>query len=868
MKSWGQRAAVATVAIVAMLSSATTAAMAASPAEQAGGAARPERAATARATGNVKKASQPIPADWARQHAAQAAAGTRPTNRPPIPAPAASGERTRGRATNRGAGAASAAKATQAKPDKSQLVIVRWKTDANDQARGSARSANGVEKVRTYARAGLEVARVAAGKDAARVAVQLSRDPAVAYAEPNHVWFAESLPSAPTDTLYPEEWGLNNTGQALDNGSPAGTPDVDVNAPEAWATTTGDPNVVVGIIDEGIDFDHPDLSGKAWTNPGEIAGNGVDDDGNGYVDDIHGWDFWNGDDTVFDAVDGDQHGTHVAGVVAANTDDASGVAGTAPNVQVMSLKFLGPQGGYTTDAIAAIDYAADKGVRILNNSWGGDIFDQALKDAIAASGATFLVAAGNDGLDTDATPAYPASYDLPNLVSVAAVDNAGALAGFSNYGATSVDVGAPGVSVVSSLPKAYFAQAPAGLFNSTNNTMWWGVGLEDVDGAANRADLIGRSLEQMGATGSSSFVVVDDDATDALGTDFAPLYSAAITDHFGAGTDVTTISVPADTNGPDLAALSGKVVVWETGDDFGWSDIGSLPLMPADLTTLDSFVSGGGQLLLAGPDAIFGNEDTSFVTDTLDVYWLGEEGNRTSVDGAGALTGTSWDVTGADSGRDSGASDFHDFAEPNLGHALPVLLWPEYAAPDYTDAYAYWDGTSMATPFVTGAAALVLSNQPTLTPEQVATAIKTNVKPLASLTSTTATGGIVDAAAALTWQPGDDDIPGRLYPAESGTPVTDSADESSDLDDVYAIDVAPGDTIDATLAGPAGSDFDLLLYGPTATTVFSAAGMVASSESTTLGRARHLHGDRAGHLLRGRVRVRRHRRLHADRQLG
>ena len=268
-----------------------------------------------------------------------------------------------------------------------------------------------------------------------------------------------------TEPLWPYLWGMDNTGQSV-NGS-AGTPNVDIDLPQAHAITTGSPSTVVAVIDDGVDFSHPDLAARAWTNPGEsgvvngvdLATDGIDNDHNGYIDDVHGWDFCNQDNTVHD-VDHDFHGTHVAGTIAASLD-GQGVVGVAPSVSIMALKFLDNDTskgcGLTSQAIEAIAYAKSFGVVLSNSSWGGrgDLADfKPLYDAIKTSGLLFVTSAGNDGIDndTDPLPAYPASFDLPNVISVAAADKDGGLASFSNYGHTTVDLAAPGVDIVSSVP--------------------------------------------------------------------------------------------------------------------------------------------------------------------------------------------------------------------------------------------------------------------------------------------------------------------------------------------------------------------------------------------------------------------------------
>ena len=230
----------------------------------------------------------------------------------------------------------------------------------------------------------------------------LEQDPRVAYAEPNFILHAADTPNDPS---FPQEWGLNNTGQQVN--FTTGTPDADIDAKEAWSVSTGSPNVTVAVIDTGVDVTHPDLAQNIWINEGEnCAGcrtNGIDDDGDGYVDDWRGWDFVNHDNNP---TDDNGHGTHVAGTIAAAGNNGIGVTGVTWNSTIMPLKFLDSSGsGSTEDAISAILYARAKGVPIMNNSWGGGDFSQALEDAIEltdASGELFVAAAGNDFTNTDA----------------------------------------------------------------------------------------------------------------------------------------------------------------------------------------------------------------------------------------------------------------------------------------------------------------------------------------------------------------------------------------------------------------------------------------------------------------------------------
>ena len=235
--------------------------------------------------------------------------------------------------------------------------------------------------------------------------------------------FRIQVSATPNDPRFDELWGLHNEGQS------DGTVDADIDAPEAWDATVGSGNTIVAVIDTGVDYTHPDLQANMWVNADEIPGDGLDNDGNGFVDDIHGYDFANHD---ADPLDDNNHGTHVAGTIAAVGDNGIGVTGINWHAQIMALKFLNAQGsGDTDDAIEALNYAVANGARISNNSWGfSGGFSQSLYDAIEAArdaDHVFVAAAGNGnflgiGINNDATPFYPASYDLENIVSVAAVD--------------------------------------------------------------------------------------------------------------------------------------------------------------------------------------------------------------------------------------------------------------------------------------------------------------------------------------------------------------------------------------------------------------------------------------------------------------
>jgi subtilisin family serine protease len=293
----------------------------------------------------------------------------------------------------------------------------------------------------------------------------------VEYAEPNWIYTTDA---ASNDPYYTNGslWGMygDATTPANQFGSQAG---------EAWAAGhTGAKTVWIGIIDEGYMYTHVDLVDNAGKNPGEIAGNGIDDDKNGYVDDVYGWDFDGNNNTVFDGVD-DDHGTHVAGTIGAAGGNGIGVAGVCWNVKLLSAKFLGRRGGTTANAVKAVDYFTNlknKGLNLVatNNSWGGGGFSQALYDAIDRAKAVeilFIAAAGNSGVNNDASPHYPSSYDNTNIISVASITSTGGISSFSNYGAASVDLGAPGSAIYSTVPASSKGKVVSGYASYSGTSM-------------------------------------------------------------------------------------------------------------------------------------------------------------------------------------------------------------------------------------------------------------------------------------------------------------------------------------------------------------------------------------------------------------
>lgn len=327
-------------------------------------------------------------------------------------------------------------------------LLVKFFDGVPSEAALKAAQQVGARPVKTYSLIGVQHWRLGRGVSVER-ALQILSGPQfhghVEFAEPNYLIFAANV--FPNDARLGELWGLHNIGQT------GGKKDADVDAPAAWEITQGSAEVVVGVIDTGIDYLHEDLAANIWTNPAEVPGNGVDDDGNGYVDDVRGWDFVNNDN---DPMDDHWHGTHVAGTIAAVGNNGVGVAGLNWHVKLIPLKFLDQIGtGTTSDAVEAIQYAASFGVRITNNSWGSSSSSKSLERAIAKSGALFVASAGNTG----GAPGYPAALSLQNILSVAATDENDVLATFSSYDAQSVDLGAPGVKILSCVTQNKYGHA-------------------------------------------------------------------------------------------------------------------------------------------------------------------------------------------------------------------------------------------------------------------------------------------------------------------------------------------------------------------------------------------------------------------------
>ncbi|MES2858938.1 MAG: S8 family peptidase [Pseudomonadota bacterium] len=368
-------------------------------------------------------------------------------------------------------------------PHQQSELLIQFKAGASASDQAVVRGGLGAQKMQTVRGGGngrgeLSLFKLPAGMSVAEAVEAVSSDPSVEFAEPNWI-YTHSLNSNDPQYTNGTLWGMYGASSNPANqfGSGAGV-----------ASTNNCSSVWVGVIDEGYMYTHEDLSANAGKNPGETAGNGVDDDGNGKVDDVYGWDFDGGNNSVFDGT-GDDHGTHVSGTIGGVGNNSKGVSGVCHSVKLINAKFLGRNGGTTANAIAAVDYMTDlkdrHGLNMVatNNSWGGGGFSQGLKDAIDRAGAAnilFIAAAGNSGDDNDAIASYPSGYTSANIIAVAALVKDGTLASYSQYGKTTVDICAPGSAITSTVPVSSKGKVVSG-YSSYNGTS---MATPHVSGAA------------------------------------------------------------------------------------------------------------------------------------------------------------------------------------------------------------------------------------------------------------------------------------------------------------------------------------------------------------------------------------------------
>ncbi len=590
-------------------------------------------------------------------------------------------------------------------------------------------------------------------EDVEKAIEALKKDPRVEYAQPNYIYRPCAINV--NDPLYGQQWGLS--GQY-------GT-----KAPEAWNYATGE-GIIVAVIDTGVDYKHPDLKDNIWRNTGEVACNGKDDDGNGYIDDTVGYDFI-GSDFLNSRPDNDPmdelgHGTHVAGIIAAVAGNGKGVVGVAPGVKIMALKAADRNGVFTTEAIvAAIDYAAKNGARVVNMSFETLEFDLLMYNAIKDHpGILFVAAAGNEGQDNDTSPYYPAGFcmdnvidgvtypALPNITGVAALadpagPNGGGLASFSNYGLKSVALAAPGEGILSTVPTFGDAGVALAVYDEVygDRVMLWGFGAEALSTAGAVYDSVVRAVYNfLGITPEETMdrplLVVDDDQSGKqIDTPYGPLNLPDVSNLYlnvlsTAGYVYTTCRVAYGGDCPPVDAAAYAGVLWFTGQAPGsawhWEDGPGLVVDSPNLTVNDQvylagYLENGGRLFLSGWAAAAGAGD--FVNNYLHAQ----------------MTGQSYNLLAAGGLAEPYEGVFYDFALPAY-FSLFLVDSPEAKIALRPQPYASWDGTSMAAPFVSGGAALALSLRNNLGPAGLIKILKDNVTTLSSLNGLVSSGGTLN----------------------------------------------------------------------------------------------------------------------------
>jgi subtilisin family serine protease len=510
----------------------------------------------------------------------------------------------------------------------------------------------------------------------------------VAYAEPNY--YVHAL-KEPNDPYFEKLWGMKNTGQVLQDGqsfegmlayynNQAGTPGADMNVPAAWNITTGSSDVTIAVVDSGVMYTHADLVANIWMNEGEIPGNGIDDDGNSYVDDTRGWDFVDDDN---DPMDFNGHGTHCAGTIAAVGNDTAGVAGVMWTAKVMPVRVLDIQGyGTVYHSIAAIKYATAMGADVISCSFGGAEGSEAYRDAIRASSALVVCAAGNDGTDNDAFPMYPANYNSPNVLSVAALDNRDDPALFSNYGKISVHVAAPGVGILSTVPM-------------------WSAAYED--------DIADSST---GSWNALSYLESDN---------WSGGYMSG-TDRYALGISGVNVSL-AYYNAPftDLEDTALEFVTAYTFKE--GTDRLEVYVSPIEFSNYASYADIKGNCYAA--DVITGSSHREIVSRVVEL------------DRYATMLGDDPLYIGY----------LYYSKSPGSFAWLDSFTITRYNDPG--EGYAFYSGTSMATPMVSGTAGLIKSVNRSLTAEETKQILIDSVDKISSLDGRVSSGGRVNASRAV-----------------------------------------------------------------------------------------------------------------------
>jgi len=597
-------------------------------------------------------------------------------------------------------------------------VIVRFKATTSSADRAGLLDARDLEVTERLPVPGASLLELPPGDDVRETVAALEALPGVAYAQPNWLRQTQLLPGV---SRLRDLWGLHNTGQVV-NGDPAGTPGADISAAEAWDVTTGSRDVVVAVADSGVAYDHPALRSNIWSNADEIAGNGLDDDGNGFIDDIRGWNFIEDNNNP---LDDDGHGTHVAGTIGASGDDNS-IVGVNWKVSIMPLRVLGGGGGSDAGIAESFAYAADNGADVLNASLGGPGASPLIDDVVRLTpDLLYVVAAGNGGADgvgdnNDTSTYTPCNIPHANLICVAATDQKDQLTGFSNFGRTQVDLGAPGNSTLSThapFRTPYFHDFQDANFNfdaggwtKAPSTSTWG----GYDGWT--ADF------------GAGFSITDSPGLCFPGLDQTGCYA-------------TNASHAAEAPAINLTAMHSCTLSY-------W--------LYVDINPAGNFT--GDRLEI---------EASSFSPTQLYRMihrWNGGPGSPPSnpwVDDFSAFDGRS-NVRLVLTMRSDNTYDARDGA--HVDNVAVSCLGTNFGAADFD----FKNGTSMASPHVAGVAALILSRTRGATVAQLRSALLQTVDAKPDLATATATGGRLNAARAVTFLPADAPPGGGTDPPPGG----------------------------------------------------------------------------------------------------
>lgn len=583
-------------------------------------------------------------------------------------------------------------------------IIVKFKSDNYDIQSYNTHNIMGAKSIKKFGIKGLERVKLPQGISVPEAIQGYKAHPDVEYAEPNYIVRASAIPN---DARFGEQWGLHNTGQNV-NGF-AGKAGADINAPGAWDILQS-ASMIIAVIDSGIDSSHPDIAANLIAGYDFVENDNIPDDLNG-------------------------HGTHVTGIIGAVGNNAIGITGVSWSVKIMPLKVLDQNGeGTIADIIEAIDYAAQHNARVINMSFSGPDFSRPLYDSIAYyPNVLFVAAAGNggednlgDNNDNPLYSEYPAAFNLPNIISVAATDQNDNLTYFSNYGLTSVDVAAPGANILSTIPSFMTGVT----YSGTYRLVYFSFGFEGINGANSRNTAMQKVLNFNSITQSDKILLVDDDGGDS----YENYYIASLQ---GYTFDVYTI--PFGSNGPSLSSLNQyKLVIWFTGREF--SDMTPITLTAIDQANIQAYLDNGGRLFLTGQDIGYEIGSTSFYQNYLRALYVTDDALGNVYAGQNIFSNLSADIS-------SGAGDGAQYTR-FVDVITPLGSQPAFHI-HYNDAYQFLDGTSMATSVVSGIAALAGSFCSSFTAEQIKGTILGSVDVLPSLQGKILTGGRVNAYKAI-----------------------------------------------------------------------------------------------------------------------